>query len=151
MLSFPRGQGSSPILRNWRCADYSASVREMEQTHHKWCGILCPKGSKSPSAWASLIQVYPLKDRLRSGVSAPVPWQGWSKIVICWGVHYSWTCKLWFHMNWIGSPTLQDRAGDRERVAPHVPLRKVKEAKNSKFELGLLDCYVCQGHGREHT
>lgn len=36
-------------------------------------------------------------------------------------------------------------------MAPPVPLRKFKEAKNSKFELGLLDCYICQGHGREYT
>lgn len=87
-------------------------VREMEPTHHKLYGILCLLGA----AWASLNSGSSTQGqiaRLRSGVSAPMPRQGWSKTVIFWGMHYSWTCKLQFHMNWIGSPTWQDRAGDR--------------------------------------
>lgn len=57
---------------------------------------------------------------------------------------YSWTWKLLFHTHGYRFPTLEDGAGGGTGMAPlycHVPLRKSKDSKNSKLELGLLDCY----------
>ena len=54
------------------------------------------------------------------GVYAPVPWEGWPKIVIFWGVHNLWACKLLFRIHGYRFPTLEDGAGVKEN-APKFP------------------------------